>query len=118
MYSKKAMEWHFWIHLTGVLLYVVSMWAAGITEGLMWRATNPDGSLTYPFIASLIAIKPYYVIRVLGGGLVVFGMVLMAWNLWRTAAFARHHLIKPIPVPIPEPAPQFPPARAAPARGM
>ena len=76
----------------------------------MWRATNADGSLTYPFIDSLIAIKPLYTVRVIGGLLVLGGMVLMAWNLWRTAADARRHLIKPIPVPISEPVPhQVPP---------
>jgi cytochrome c oxidase cbb3-type subunit 1 len=79
------------------------MWAAGVTEGLMWRATNSDGSLTYAFIDSLIAIKPFYIIRWLGGLLVLGGMVVMAWNLWHTAADARANLIKPIPVPIPDP---------------
>jgi cytochrome c oxidase cbb3-type subunit I len=78
------------------------MWAAGVTEGLMWRATNPDGSLTYSFLASLIAIKPFYWVRLGGGLLVLSGMVVMAWNLWHTAAMARANLIKPILVPIPE----------------
>src|SRR5215468_348825 len=48
MHSRNAMELHFWLHTAGVLLYICSMWAAGITQGLMWRATSPDGSLTYP----------------------------------------------------------------------
>lgn len=103
MYSRMGMEVHFWLHLTGTLFYILAMWAAGITEGLMWRDTQPDGSLTYAFIDSLIAIKPFYVIRVMGGILILSGMVTMAWNLWHTAADARAHLIKPIPVPIPEP---------------
>jgi cytochrome c oxidase cbb3-type subunit 1 len=106
MHSRTAMEVHFWLHLVGVLLYVVSMWVAGVTQGLMWRATAADGSLLYPFIDSLIAIKGFYFVRWLGGVLVLCGMVAMAWNLWHTAAAARAHLIKPIPVPIPEPAPQ------------
>ncbi len=86
------------------------MWTAGVTEGLMWRATNADGSLTYPFIDSLIAIKPLYAVRFLGGLLVVGGMVVMAWNLWHTAADARARLIKPIPVPVPDPIPHQVPA--------
>jgi cytochrome c oxidase cbb3-type subunit 1 len=106
MHSHRAMELHFWLHTAGLLLYVAAMWAAGVTEGLMWRATNPDGSLTYGFLASLIAIKPYYVIRLLGGLLVLSGMVVMAWNLWHTAADARANRIKPILVPIPEPIPE------------
>ena len=67
MHSRSAMELHFWLHTAGLLLYVISMWAAGATAGLMWRATNPDGSLTHSFLASLIAIKPFYVIRFIGG---------------------------------------------------
>jgi cytochrome c oxidase cbb3-type subunit 1 len=110
MYSHKAMEWHFWLHTMGVVLYVASMWIAGVTEGLMWRATLPDGSLTYAFIDSLIAIKPMYFARWFAGTLILTGMVVMAWNLWRTAADARAHLIKPIPVPIPEPHPNQIPA--------
>jgi len=103
MYSVRGMEVHFWMHTIGLLLYIVAMWAAGVTEGLMWRATNADGSLTYAFIDSLIAIKPWYAVRWLGGMLVLGGMVVMAWNLWHTATDARAHLIKPIPVPIPDP---------------
>jgi cytochrome c oxidase cbb3-type subunit 1 len=103
MYSHRGMEWHFWLHMMGTLLYVGSMWTAGVTEGLMWRATEPDGALTYAFIDSLIAIKPMYLIRWLGGLFILSGMVLMAWNLWHSAADARAHLIKPIPVPIPQP---------------
>ena len=71
MHSRSAMELHFWLHTAGLLLYVISMWAAGVTAGLMWRATNPDGSLTHSFLASLIAIKPFYVIRFIGGVLVL-----------------------------------------------
>ncbi|MGN2241969.1 cytochrome-c oxidase, cbb3-type subunit I [Frateuria sp. GZRR33] len=105
MFSQKAMEWHFWLHCFGVVLYVGSMWVAGVTEGLMWRATLPDGSLTYPFIDSLLAIQPAYWTRWFAGLVILAGMVLMAWNLWHTAADARARLIKPIPVPIPEPDP-------------
>ena len=100
MYSHKAMELHFWMHTIGVLLYVIAMWSSGITAGLMWRATEPDGSLSYAFIDSLIAIKPYYVIRWMGGVLVWLGMWIMAWNLWHTAADARRRTVPPIEVPM------------------
>jgi cytochrome c oxidase cbb3-type subunit 1 len=103
MHSKAAMELHFWLHVGGLLLYVISMWIAGVTEGVMWRATNPDGALAYPFIASLEAIRPLYLVRFLGGVMVVSGMIVMAWNLWHTAADARARLIVPIPIPVPEP---------------
>jgi cytochrome c oxidase cbb3-type subunit 1 len=110
MYSRKGMETHFWLHMMGTLLYIGSMWTAGVTEGVMWRATQPDGSLTYAFIDSLIAVKPMYLIRWAGGVLILSGMWVMAWNLWHTAADARARLIKPIPVPIPEPVPHQIPA--------
>ena len=110
MHSHRAMEAHFWLHMMGTLMYICSMWTAGVTEGLMWRATNPDGSLTYSFLDSLIAIKPMYLVRWAGGVLILSGMVVMAWNLWHTAADARARLIKPIPVPIPEPVPNQVPA--------
>jgi cytochrome c oxidase cbb3-type subunit 1 len=110
MHSHKGMEVHFWLHLSGTLVYVASMWLAGVTEGAMWRATHPDGSLVYAFIDSLIAIKPLYMFRWFGGVLIWLGMWVMAWNLWFTAADARLHIIKPVPVPVPEPvADQLPP---------
>jgi cytochrome c oxidase cbb3-type subunit 1 len=110
MHSTRAMNVHFWLHITGLLIYVGAMWAAGVTEGVMWRATGPDGMLSHSFIASLVAIKPYYEIRFAGGVLVLAGMVVMAWNLWHTASDARERLIKPIIVPIPEPEPLQVPA--------
>ena len=104
------MELHFWLHTIGVLLYIFSMWIAGTIQFLMWRATGPDGSLSYPFIDSLIAIKGMYAVRWFAGVIILAGMVVMAWNLWHTAAAARARLIKPIPVPIPEPEPHQAPA--------
>jgi cytochrome c oxidase cbb3-type subunit 1 len=97
------MNVHFWMHLAGLLLYVVAMWAAGITEGLMWRATGSSGELVYGFLESLIAVKPLYLVRLLGGLLVLGGMVVMGWNLWHTAANARAKLVEAIRVPAPLP---------------
>jgi cytochrome c oxidase cbb3-type subunit I len=84
MYSVKWIDAHFWVHTIGVVFYIASMWIAGVMQGLMWRATNPDGTLTYTFVESLAATYPYYLVR-LGGGLLVFsGMLLMALNVWKT----------------------------------
>lgn len=110
MHSRAGMEVHFWLHMIGLLLYIVAMWVAGVTQGVMWRATDVDGTLTHSFIDSLLAVMPFYVIRTIGGLFVLSGMVVMAWNLWHTAGDARRHLIKPIVVPIPEPDPQQFPA--------
>jgi cytochrome c oxidase cbb3-type subunit 1 len=114
MHSRRAMELHFWLHISGLLLYVLAMWTAGVMQGTMWQATNPDGTLKYSFLASVIATHPFHVIRFLGGVLVLAGMVVMAWNLWHTAAAARLNRIKPILVPIPEPIPEPEPVQTPP----
>ena len=84
MWSTRLIDWHFWTTTVGVVLYVASMWIAGVMQGLMWRATNEDGSLTYSFIEALNATYPYYAVRLLGGLMVLGGMCLMAYNTWRT----------------------------------
>ena len=84
MYSTKWVDVHFWLHTIGVVLYIASMWIAGVMQGLMWRATNDDGTLTYSFVEALNATYPYYLVRLLGGVVVLAGMFLMALNVWRT----------------------------------
>ncbi|MEJ2792525.1 cytochrome-c oxidase, cbb3-type subunit I [Iodobacter sp. LRB] len=85
MYSVKLIDTHFWIATIGVVLYISSMWIAGVTQGLMWRAVNTDGTLTYAFIDSVKASYPYYFIRFLGGLCFLSGMLLMLYNVLRTA---------------------------------
>lgn len=86
MYSKKLIEVHFWVATIGVVLYISSMWIAGVMQGLMWRAVNVDGTLTYTFIESVKATFPYYVIRLAGGTLYFAGMLVMAYNVAKTIA--------------------------------
>ncbi len=86
MYSTRLIDLHFWMFTIGVVLYVASMWIAGVMQGLMWRATNADGTLTYTFVESLIATYPYYAIRLLGGLLCLGSMFVMAYNVWKTIA--------------------------------
>ena len=94
MHSIKAIDLHFWLHTIGVVFYISSMWIAGVMQGLMWRATNPDGTLTYSFVEALNATYPYYLGRLGGGVLVLSGMLVMAWNVARTwqAAPASIHI--------------------------
>jgi cytochrome c oxidase cbb3-type subunit 1 len=80
MYSVRAIELHFWIATIGIVLYIAAMWIAGVMQGLMWRAVNPDGTLVYTFVESVKATYPFYVIRLLGGLLYLGGMLIMAWN--------------------------------------
>jgi cytochrome c oxidase cbb3-type subunit 1 len=84
MHSVRLIEVHFWVATIGVVLYIAAMWIAGVTQGLMWRATNPDGTLTYAFVESLKATYPYYYIRVLGGLLYLTGMTIMLYNTLMT----------------------------------
>ena len=84
MYSIKLIEAHFWLATIGTILYIAAMWIAGIQQGLMWRAVNPDGTLTYSFVEALAANWPYYVMRMVGGIIYLTGMLLMAWNTWKT----------------------------------
>ncbi|WP_028081223.1 cytochrome-c oxidase, cbb3-type subunit I [Solimonas soli] len=84
MYSVPAINLHFWLATIGTVLYIVAMWIAGVMQGLMWRATEADGSLTYSFIESLKATYPFYAMRLAGGLIFLAGMVIMVWNTWKT----------------------------------
>jgi cytochrome c oxidase cbb3-type subunit 1 len=96
MYSVRAIELHFWIATIGIVLYIAAMWIAGVMQGLMWRAINPDGTLVYTFVESVKASYPFYVIRLLGGLLYLGGMLIMAWNTVMTVRVGK---VAQVPVP-------------------
>ncbi|HEU4709264.1 MAG TPA: cytochrome-c oxidase, cbb3-type subunit I [Methylophilaceae bacterium] len=85
MFSVDAIEVHFWLATIGIVLYIAAMWIAGVMEGLMWRSINDDGTLTYTFVEVVKATHPYYLMRLLGGVLYLSGMLVMAWNVFKTA---------------------------------
>jgi cytochrome c oxidase cbb3-type subunit 1 len=99
MYSTRLINAHFWVHTIGVVVYIAAMWIAGVMQGLMWRATNDDGTLTYTFVEALKATYPYYALRLAGGLLVLAGVFIMAWNMWKTFASVREarHVAVPMP---------------------
>ncbi|MBT3672203.1 MAG: cytochrome-c oxidase, cbb3-type subunit I [Porticoccaceae bacterium] len=84
MYSEKLIEMHFWMATIGTVLYIASMWVNGLMQGLMWRAVNSDGTLTYSFVESVEASLPGYIVRFIGGGIFLSGMFVMAYNVWKT----------------------------------
>jgi cytochrome c oxidase cbb3-type subunit I/II len=85
LYSIRLASVHFWIGMTGTLTYLISMWIAGITQGLMWRAVDSTGKLVYPdFIETVLRIVPLYYVRAAGGLLYLAGFILMMYNLYRT----------------------------------
>ncbi len=99
MYSVKLIEVHFWTATIGVVLYIASMWIAGVMQGLMWRAVNDDGTLTYSFTETLKAMYPFYTVRLLGGALFLLGMLVMSYNVFKTVSGQR-----PVEAAIPQPA--------------
>ncbi len=84
MANMKLVELHFWLATLGVVLYISAMWIAGVMQGLMWRATEADGTLTYSFVEGVKATYPFYMIRLAGGLFFLSGMAIMAWNAWMT----------------------------------
>ncbi|MFV3304680.1 cytochrome-c oxidase, cbb3-type subunit I [Pseudomonas sp. NY15181] len=84
MHSVGLINAHFWLATIGTVLYIASMWVNGITQGLMWRAVNADGTLTYSFVEALQASHPGFMVRALGGAFFASGMLLMAYNTFRT----------------------------------
>jgi len=114
MYSVKLIDVHFWVSTIGVVLYICAMWIAGVMQGLMWRAVNDDGTLTYSFIESVKATYPFYLVRLMGGALFFSGMWIMAYNVWMTI---RGETPQPVPVPAPAPDEEPLPAAAVAATG-
>lgn len=107
LYSAKLVEVHFWLALSGTVVYVFSMWNSGIIQGLMWRTYDQNGTLAYSFLDTLVAMHPYYIARTLGGLLFLAGAVVAFYNVWMTIS-------RPAPVdegaaadlPVEPPAPQ------------
>jgi cytochrome c oxidase cbb3-type subunit 1 len=77
-------EWHFWLALSGTLIYVFAMWNSGIIQGLMWRTYTEEDTLAYSFVDSLKAMWPYYVARAFGGLLFLTGAIIGLYNILMT----------------------------------
>ncbi|MGL5006740.1 MAG: cytochrome-c oxidase, cbb3-type subunit I [Plesiomonas sp.] len=97
MYSVRLINVHFWLATIGTVLYIVAMWISGVMQGLMWRAVNMDGTLTYSFVEGLQASYPFYFIRFVGGLFIVAGMFIMAYNTYKTVISdnKEHEAIEP-----------------------
>ncbi|MBX2798183.1 MAG: cytochrome-c oxidase, cbb3-type subunit I [Myxococcales bacterium] len=86
LYSTNLATQHFWIATVGIVLYTVTMWGAGLTEGLMWRAVDDSGQLQNPIFMDIVnRLQPFYWLRLVGGLMYLSGVVLMTWNLIKTA---------------------------------
>jgi len=89
IYSKKLMETQLWMQTVGVVLYFTSMWVAGITQGMMWRASDQYGNLAYSFIDTVTVLHPYYTIRGVGGLLYLLGFFIFVYNVYKTVTSGR-----------------------------
>ncbi|NOR54853.1 MAG: cytochrome-c oxidase, cbb3-type subunit I [Sulfurovum sp.] len=89
IYSRKLMETQFWLQTTAVVLYFTSMWIAGITQGMMWRAVDEYGNLMYSFIDTVSVLHPYYTIRALSGVMYLIGFIMFAYNIYKTMTSGR-----------------------------
>ena len=86
LYSKTLANAHFWIATLGIILWVVPMYWAGFMQGMMWKDFNPDGTLANPnFVETVTYMKPFYMVRALGGSLFIIGALVMVYNLIKTA---------------------------------
>ncbi|QEY13786.1 MULTISPECIES: cytochrome-c oxidase, cbb3-type subunit I [unclassified Cellvibrio] len=104
MHSVKLINMHFWLATVGTVLYVVAMWINGIGQGLMWRAFNPDGSLTYSFIETVVFSKGGYIMRLIGGAFFLTGMLVMAYNTYRTVSASKKEAAANATQPVQAPA--------------
>ncbi len=89
LYSEKMANTHFWLGFAGILLYMLSMWVSGITQGLMLQAVDSTGKLMYPdFVQTTIRILPLYYVRAFGGFLFILGYIMLLINIIKTIANA------------------------------
>jgi cytochrome c oxidase cbb3-type subunit I/II len=86
LYSKTLANYHFWIGTLGIVLYAVPMYWAGFMQSAMWKEFTPEGQLKWQFMDTVMAMKPFYLLRALGGTLYLAGTLLMVYNLWKTMA--------------------------------
>jgi cytochrome c oxidase cbb3-type subunit 1 len=84
LYSLKLVSYHFWISTLGIVLYMTSMWVAGMMQGLMWRSYDELGFLQFSFVETVERMHPFYQVRAFGGLLFVTGALIMVYNLWKT----------------------------------
>jgi cytochrome c oxidase cbb3-type subunit 1 len=84
VYSIKLANLHFWLALSGQLIFSISLWIAGLQQAAMWQARNPDGSLHYSFMETLVEIYPFWHARALGGIIYLVSLLVFIYNMYKT----------------------------------
>ncbi|UTW55587.1 cytochrome-c oxidase, cbb3-type subunit I [Kordiimonas sp. SCSIO 12610] len=95
LYSMRLVNIHLWIATTGIVLYIAAMWVSGILQGLMWRKYDSMGFLEHSFVETVMAMHPFYLIRVGGGLLFLLGSLIMVYNIYRTIKGDYEHAGEP-----------------------
>jgi cytochrome c oxidase cbb3-type subunit 1 len=98
LYSTKLANVHFWMALAGTMLYILAMWGAGVTQGLLWLSLDEFGELLYSFTDIMASMPPYYLLRLVAGFIFLGGTILMAWNLFMTVKGRKTVRVSPPPV--------------------
>jgi cytochrome c oxidase cbb3-type subunit 1 len=98
LYSVRLANLHFWMALAGTMLYVVSMWAAGVSQGLLWLSVDEVGELSFSFTDIMASMAPYYGLRLVAGLIFLTGTVIMAFNLFMTMKGRQAVEVKVTPV--------------------
>lgn len=98
LYSTRLANIHFWLALSGTMLYILSMWGAGVSQGILWLSVNEIGELRYSFTDIMASMPPYYALRLAGGLLFLGGAFLMAYNLFKTLSGRKTVRITPPPI--------------------
>ncbi len=91
LYSTRLANIHFWIGTLGILFYAIPLYWAGFTQSSMWKDFTADGYLKYPnFLETVTQVLNFYALRSLGGALFIVGVVIGAYNLWKTASIGKY----------------------------
>ena len=95
LYSDKLANVHFWMALAGTMLYILAMWGAGVSQGLLWLSLDPIGELSFSFKDIMASMPPYYALRLLAGLIFLSGALLMTFNLYMTMKGRRTIRVQP-----------------------
>jgi cbb3-type cytochrome c oxidase subunit I len=81
-FSERLIRWHYWTSLAGVSVFMVSLWAAGVVQAEDWTAGG------IPFMDTVRSLKPYMLVRLLGGSILGAGQCILVYNLFRSVISA------------------------------
>jgi cytochrome c oxidase cbb3-type subunit 1 len=95
LYSTRLANIHFWMALAGTMLYILAMWGAGVSQGLLWLSLDRIGELSFSFKDIMASMPPYYLLRLVAGLVFLGGTILMAYNLFMTIKGRRTIEVQP-----------------------